>query len=99
MQNVTARILLVEDDERIRRELLDALRGSGFRVAEEEGATWQPVPEVRSRLRCRGQVLATTSMVTYEIHIRELGYRPEPYAIVDALPRNAAGKLMRDRIV
>ena len=54
-------------------------------VAEEEGATWQPVPEVRSRLRCRGQVLATTTMVTYEIHIRELGYRPEPYAIVDAL--------------
>ena len=54
-------------------------------IAEEAGATWQPVPKVRSRLRCRGQVLATTRMVTYEIHVRELGYRPEPYAIVDAL--------------
>lgn len=32
MRNVTARILLVEDDERIRQELLDALRASGFDV-------------------------------------------------------------------
>ena len=32
MRNVTARILLVEDDERIRMELLDALRASGFDV-------------------------------------------------------------------
>lgn len=32
MRNVTARILLVEDDERIRKELLDGLRGSGFDV-------------------------------------------------------------------
>jgi DNA-binding response OmpR family regulator len=32
MQNATAKILLVEDDERIRRELLDALRASGFDV-------------------------------------------------------------------
>jgi two-component system response regulator MtrA len=32
MRNATARILLVEDDERIRKELLDGLRGSGFDV-------------------------------------------------------------------
>jgi DNA-binding response OmpR family regulator len=32
MRNVTARILLVEDDERIRKELMDALRASGFDV-------------------------------------------------------------------
>jgi DNA-binding response OmpR family regulator len=32
MRNATARILLVEDDERIRKELLDALRASGFDV-------------------------------------------------------------------
>ena len=54
-------------------------------VAEEQAATWQPVLEVKSRLRCRGQVLATTRVVTYEINVRELGYGPEPYAIVDAL--------------
>jgi 3-hydroxymyristoyl/3-hydroxydecanoyl-(acyl carrier protein) dehydratase len=54
-------------------------------VAEEHTATWQPILGVKSRLRCRGQVLATTRVVTYEIHVRELGYGPEPYAIVDAL--------------
>jgi DNA-binding response OmpR family regulator len=32
MRNVAARILLIEDDERIRIELLDALRASGFDV-------------------------------------------------------------------
>ena len=32
MRNITARVLLIEDDERIRKELLDALRASGFDV-------------------------------------------------------------------
>ena len=54
-------------------------------IAEEDRATWQPIVDVKSRLRCRGQVLASTMKVTYEIHLRELGYRPEPYAIADAL--------------
>jgi len=54
-------------------------------VAETEGAAWQPVPGVASQLSCRGQVLETTKVVAYEVTVRELGYRPEPYAIVDAL--------------
>ena len=54
-------------------------------VAEADSATWQPVVDVKSRLRCRGQVLASTKRVTYEIHLREIGYRPEPYTIADAL--------------
>ena len=54
-------------------------------IAPADRATWQPVIDVRSRLRCRGQVLASTKTVTYEIHLRELGYRPEPYAVADAL--------------
>ena len=54
-------------------------------IAEADSATWQPIVDVKSRLRCRGQVLASTMKVTYEIHLRELGYRPEPYAIADAL--------------
>ncbi len=32
MRSVTARILLIEDDERIRKELLDSLRAAGFDV-------------------------------------------------------------------
>ncbi|GAB7026335.1 beta-ketoacyl synthase N-terminal-like domain-containing protein [Geotalea toluenoxydans] len=54
-------------------------------IAEAADAAWEPVPGVASRLCCRGQVLETTRVAAYEITIRELGYRPEPYAIVDAL--------------
>ncbi len=54
-------------------------------VAEDGNAAWEPVPGVASQLRCRGQVLETTRVAGYEVTIRELGYRPEPYAIVDAL--------------
>lgn len=54
-------------------------------VADADGSVWEPVPGVASKLCCRGQVLETTKVVTYEVTIREIGYRPEPYVIVDAL--------------
>ena len=54
-------------------------------VAETAGSVWEPVPGVASKLCCRGQVLQSTAVVTYEVTIREIGYRPEPYVIVDAL--------------
>ena len=56
----------------------------GWVSALHEGA-WEPVPGIESQLKCRGQVTEKTSTVTYEVTIKELGYRPEPYAIVDAL--------------
>ena len=43
------------------------------------------MPGVNSRLKCRGQVIATTQTVTYEVTVKELGYRPEPYCLADAL--------------
>ncbi len=52
----------------------------------EEGETWcEPVPGVASGLKCRGQVTESTRTVTYQVSIKELGYGPEPFAIVDAL--------------
>src|SRR5439155_341407 len=52
----------------------------------EMGATaCEPVIGVNSRLKCRGQVTASTKTVTYEVTVKELGYRPEPYCIADAL--------------
>ncbi len=54
-------------------------------VGEEGRVACQPVPGVSSKLKCRGQVIESTAKVTYEVSIKELGYRPEPYAIVDAL--------------
>ena len=46
---------------------------------------FEPVTGIANRLRCRGQIIETTRMVAYEVTIKERGYRPEPYAIADAL--------------
>ena len=54
-------------------------------IGEAGKTVCQPVVGVTSRLKCRGQVLETTKKVRYDIMIKELGYGPEPYAIVDAL--------------
>jgi 3-hydroxymyristoyl/3-hydroxydecanoyl-(acyl carrier protein) dehydratase len=54
-------------------------------VGEAGEVTCEPVPGVNSRLKCRGQVTATTRTVTYEVTVKELGYRPEPFCVADAL--------------
>lgn len=54
-------------------------------VGEHDEVAWEPVPGVASRLKCRGQVIATTRRITYEVAVKELGYRPEPYALADVL--------------
>jgi len=51
----------------------------------EEGKVWhEPIPGVPSQLKCRGQVLASTKKVTYKLHVKALGYDPEPFCIADA---------------
>jgi PfaB family protein len=56
-------------------------------VAEENEVVYQPIPGITSKLKCRGQVIAETSKVQYEITIKELGYNKDgtPYVIADAL--------------
>src|SRR5262249_19079531 len=54
-------------------------------VGERGAVVCEPVPGVASRLRCRGQVTAATRTVTYEVSVKEYGYRPEPYALADVL--------------
>lgn len=54
-------------------------------VTEVGEGHWEPIPGVDSQLKCRGQVTEYTKTVTYEVNVKEIGYRPEPYAIVDAL--------------
>ncbi|MFL5327830.1 MAG: beta-ketoacyl synthase N-terminal-like domain-containing protein [Gemmataceae bacterium] len=54
-------------------------------VGEHDKVAWQPVAGDAARLRCRGQVTTATRKVTYEVSIKELGYRPEPYALADVL--------------
>ena len=57
----------------------------GWVAEERAGVALEPVPGVVGQLKCRGQVLETTKLVTYEIEIKEIGYGPEPYVIADAL--------------
>jgi 3-oxoacyl-(acyl-carrier-protein) synthase/3-hydroxymyristoyl/3-hydroxydecanoyl-(acyl carrier protein) dehydratase len=54
-------------------------------VAEQDQAAWEPVPGIASRLKCRGQVIASTKTAAYEVSVKELGFRPAPYAIADAI--------------
>jgi acyl transferase domain-containing protein/3-hydroxymyristoyl/3-hydroxydecanoyl-(acyl carrier protein) dehydratase len=54
-------------------------------VGEADEVVCEPLPGVNSRLKCRGQVTASTRTVTYEVTVKEQGYRPEPYCIADAL--------------
>ena len=54
-------------------------------VTEQAGVCYEPVPGVRSTLRCRGPVTPATRVVTYEVQVKEVGYNPEPYVIADAL--------------
>ena len=53
-------------------------------VTEKSGVFYEPVREIESTLKCRGPVTPDTRRVTYEVEIKEIGYRPEPYAIADA---------------
>src|SRR5256714_11296692 len=53
-------------------------------VGERGEVMPEPVPGVPGRLKCRGQVTAATKVVTYEVEVKELGHRPEPYAVVGA---------------
>ena len=53
---------------------------------------WQPMLGVSASLKCRGQVTAETSAVSYEVHVRSLDFasqpdssEAEPVAIADAI--------------
>jgi acyl transferase domain-containing protein/3-hydroxymyristoyl/3-hydroxydecanoyl-(acyl carrier protein) dehydratase len=53
-------------------------------VGEQGRVAHEPMLEVVSQLKCRGQVLASTKKARYELHIKELGYGPEPFCVADA---------------
>lgn len=65
-------------------------------IGEQDQVVYEPVPGVKSRLKCRGQVTAATRTVWYDITIKEWGYgSPQqaekssssetPYCLADAL--------------
>lgn len=56
-------------------------------VGEADEIVYEPVPNITSQLKCRGQVLDTTQKVQYEITLKEIGYQDNdtPYVLADAL--------------
>lgn len=56
----------------------------GF-VGEAESTVCEPLPGITSRLKCRGQVIASNRKVTYEISLKEIGFEPNAYVLCDAL--------------
>ncbi|MCG8404127.1 MAG: hypothetical protein MI923_02905 [Phycisphaerales bacterium] len=54
-------------------------------VGEQAGVSYQPIPGFASALKCRGPVTPETKKVIYQVEIKEIGYRPEPYVLADAL--------------
>ncbi len=53
-------------------------------VGDREVCHFEPVPGVRTRLKCRGQVTATSKVASYEVTLTEIGYNPHPYSLADA---------------
>jgi 3-hydroxymyristoyl/3-hydroxydecanoyl-(acyl carrier protein) dehydratase len=53
-------------------------------VTEKSGVFYEPVRGIATTLKCRGPVTPVTKRVIYEVEIKEMGYRPEPYVIADA---------------
>jgi 3-hydroxymyristoyl/3-hydroxydecanoyl-(acyl carrier protein) dehydratase len=58
-------------------------------IGETGSITYEPIVEIRSRLKCRGQVLAGTKKVWYEVTLKEVGYGKDEgssaYCLADAL--------------
>ncbi len=54
-------------------------------LGRRDHVVYEPVKGAAIRLKCRGQVVESTTRVLYEVTIKERGYHPEPYAIADAL--------------
>ena len=53
-------------------------------ILDRPGVRYEPVQGVKATLKCRGPVTPATRQVIYEVDLKELGYRPEPYVIADA---------------
>jgi len=66
-------------------------------VGEKGKVHHEPVPGIASRLKCRGQVLASTKKARYELHVKELGYAADgtPFCIADAFMYSDAKNIVQ----
>ncbi len=64
---------------------------------ERTGLRFEPVPGVEAVLTCRGPVTPSVRRVHYEVHLKEAGYRPEPYVRADAFLYADGRRIVRFR--
>ncbi len=48
-------------------------------------ASFEPIPELTAKLRCRGQVAPGHRTLVYDVRVKEAALEPEPYAIADVI--------------
>ena len=53
-------------------------------VSPRNDVHYDIIPGIESDLKCRGPVTPETKKARYEIEVKEMGYRPEPYVVADA---------------
>ena len=53
-------------------------------LTDRNDVHYEPIPEIPCRLKCRGPVRPSTRRAQYAVEIKEIGYAPYPYVIVDA---------------
>ncbi|MBI3270542.1 MAG: polyketide synthase dehydratase domain-containing protein [Planctomycetes bacterium] len=60
------------------------LAGSGYTL-ERDGWRFEPVPGIPYAMRCRGQVIPSSKLLTYEVFVEEVLSGPEPTLYADLL--------------
>ncbi|MBU1169573.1 MAG: beta-ketoacyl synthase [Proteobacteria bacterium] len=53
-------------------------------IMDKAHVVCEPIPNVKSMLKCRGPVTVETKHVYYVVEIKEIGYNPEPFVLADA---------------
>ena len=48
-----------------------------------QDARFQPIANLPQKVRCRGQVVASDTLLTYRMEVKEIGLHPAPYAKAD----------------
>ena len=68
-------------------------------IGETGQIAYEPIPEVRSRLKCRGQVLAGTKKVWYEVTLKEISYGRQGTPHDDKLANNQTCYCLADALM
>ncbi len=58
---------------------------AGGYPSDYPNATFEPIPDVAAKLRCRGQVVPGHTLLEYDVRVKSAGLTPTPFAIADVV--------------